>query len=72
MEDAGGYEMEDEFFAGNYHGMPGVIAALIPYYIIGFRGIYVDDLAFALIAPLCTKYNGIRHIILIFSAETEA
>ena len=52
MQDAGGDEVQDGFFAVNDEGMAGVVAALVTHDGARFFGEQVDDFAFAFVAPL--------------------
>ena len=52
MQDAGGDEVQDGFFAVDDEGMAGVVAALVTHDGARFFGEQVDDFAFAFVAPL--------------------
>ncbi len=54
MENAAGDQLEDEFPLANDHSMPGVMPPLIAGDDVELLAEQVDDLAFALVAPLCT------------------
>jgi hypothetical protein len=54
--------MEDELAAiGEANGMACIGAALIASDDINILGKKIDDLPFALVAPLRAEYDGIRH-----------
>src|SRR5207247_10274620 len=54
-------EMQNIFDAAIDDGVAGIIAALTAYDDIGPSGKHVDDLAFALVAPLHANQNCVRH-----------
>ncbi|EHM55229.1 hypothetical protein HMPREF9080_00876 [Cardiobacterium valvarum F0432] len=52
VQDAGGDEVQDGFFAIDDEGVAGVVAALVTHDGARFFGEQVDDFAFAFVAPL--------------------
>ena len=59
-QDAGGDEVQDEFFLPDLDGVTGVVAALRADDDVGLLGEDVDDLAFSFIAPLGADQNGVH------------
>ena len=51
-QDAGGDQVEDEFFFTDLDGVAGVVAALGAHDDVSLPGQHVDDLSFSFIAPL--------------------
>ena len=60
MQDAGGNQVQHELLAVHVDGVSGVVAALIPRDGREVRRQHVDDLAFALVAPLRAQNRDIR------------
>ena len=70
VQDAGGEQVHDGFFAADHQGMAGVVAALEPDHGLGRFGQQVDDLAFAFIAPLGAVYDdALAHALGLRAAE---
>ncbi len=59
-QDAGGDEVQDEFFLADLDGVAGVVAALRADDDVGLLGEDVDDLSFSFIAPLGADENGVH------------
>src|SRR4029077_64434 len=55
-------QMQDIFHAAMNDCMPGIIAALAADNDVGLRSKDVDNLAFALVAPLHSNQNCVRHV----------
>ncbi|OGW80652.1 MAG: hypothetical protein A2Z83_09630 [Omnitrophica bacterium GWA2_52_8] len=60
MQNPGRNQVEDKFFVGKFYGVAGIVTALITDDDIRLAGKKVDDLAFALIAPLRTYQNSVH------------
>ncbi len=60
-KDAGGDQVEHEFFLVDLDRVAGVVAALETDDDVGLLGEHVDDLAFSFVAPLGADYNDVRH-----------
>jgi hypothetical protein len=58
--------MTDDLLAFDNHGMTGIVSALKPNHKVGVLGQQVDDLAFALIAPLGANDYKIGHSLLLY------
>jgi hypothetical protein len=54
-------EVEDELPVVYHYCVAGVLAALVPGHHIGALGKIVDELALALVSPLCPYYQCCRH-----------
>src|SRR5205807_7702704 len=55
------YEPENKLPVANTHGVAGVMTALVAGNYIEVRSQYVDDLAFAFVAPLCPRHDNVFH-----------
>ena len=61
VQNAGRNKVKDELFAFHHQGVPGVIAALEPDYVISIPGKQINDFALTLITPLGAYYNHVSH-----------
>ena len=59
VQDAGGNERQNGFFAADDQGMPGVVTALEAHHRLHLIGQKIDDLALALVAPLQADHDQV-------------
>jgi len=70
VKDAGGNQVQDEFAPTYADGVARIVAALIASDDIKMWGQYVDDLAFAFVAPLGAHYYDVLHLANSRNPET--
>ncbi len=70
MEDARRNQVQDGFFVADHQGVAGIVAALEAYHIIGVLGVDVNNLAFALIAPLGAHNYHVGHMQILLIGFT--
>src|SRR5204863_7702214 len=61
-EDSGRDQMQNIFRAAMNDGVPGIVTALAADNDVGLGSKHIDDLAFALIAPLHSDQNCVWHL----------
>src|SRR6266568_7746436 len=71
VEDAGGHQLELELAMLSDDGVAGVVAALGADDHLGLRGEVVDDLAFALVAPLAADQDDDHYLTKSQQSEGE-
>jgi hypothetical protein len=62
VEDAAGNEAQDEALVADDHRVAGVVAAVVARHHLHLLGEQVDDLAFALVAPLGARDHYVWHL----------
>ncbi len=62
MEDAGRDEVQDGLLAAHHQRVAGVVAALEADHHVGVLGEEIDDLSLALVAPLGSDDDHVRHV----------
>src|SRR5690606_312473 len=61
VEDARRQEPEDELLSVGVHRVAGVVAALVPRHDREVRRQQINDLAFALVTPLCSEHRNVHN-----------
>ena len=60
-ENAAGHQPEDELAVPDPDGVAGVVASLVPNDVVEATGQHVDQLALALVTPLCAQNYDVAH-----------
>ena len=61
VQDPARDQLQGVALAVDHHRVPGVVASLVPHHVGVFLGEEIDDLGFALIAPLGSDDDGDGH-----------
>src|SRR2546425_12801982 len=72
MQDARRHQVQPQFAVVADNRVPGIVAPIEPDDVVGVRGEGIDDLAFALVAPMTTHNRCHRHVRLLATAGSVA
>src|SRR3989442_6233714 len=72
MQDARRHQVQPQFAVVADNRVPGIVAPIEPDDVVGVRGEGIDNLAFALVAPMTTHNRCHRHVRLLATAGAVA